>query len=67
MGFFLKKKLISKKEKKMVVCDKCKKALEKHHVVQFGYVGTVWEKNQNWDLCQECEKEVLNKIKEIIK
>lgn len=51
----------------MIVCDKCKKVLEKHRVIEFGYVGTVWEKNPNWDLCEECEKEVLNIIKETIK
>lgn len=50
----------------MIVCDKCKKPLEKHHVVEFGYVGTVWEKNPNWDLCEECEKETLEELKDII-
>lgn len=28
----------------MILCDKCKKTLEKHRVIEFGYVGTVWEK-----------------------
>lgn len=45
----------------MIICDKCKKPL-KTKIVVFGQ----WIVDRNllpsWDLCEECEKSILEKL-----
>lgn len=45
----------------MIICDKCKKHL-KTKIVVFGKWIVDRDLLPSWDLCEECEKSVLEKL-----
>lgn len=49
----------------MIICDLCKKKVPTK-ICAFGKVITDYNCLPNWDLCEDCQKKVLNKINEFI-
>lgn len=49
----------------MIICDKCKKPF-KTKIVVFGQGLVDMDWLPSWDLCDECEKSVLEKLNTII-
>lgn len=49
----------------MIICDKCRQN-KKTKIVVFGKNSTDWHYMDNWDLCEECEKEIKEKLDVII-
>lgn len=49
----------------MIICDKCKKPLKTNYVI-FGQWIVNRDLLPSWDLCEECEKSVLEKLNTII-
>lgn len=49
----------------MIICDKCKKPF-KTKIVVFGQWIVDRDLLPSWDLCEECEKSVLEKLNTII-
>lgn len=49
----------------MIICDKCKQN-KKTRVIVFGCNMFDWRFNDNWDLCVQCEKEIIEQLQVII-
>ena len=49
----------------MIICDKCKKPF-KTKIVVFGQWIVDRDLLPSWDLCEECEKSVLEKLETLI-
>ena len=49
----------------MTICDLCRKNVPTK-IYAFGKVITEWRNLPNWDLCDECQKKILDTISTLI-